>query len=341
MQVKHRQLGAARRCFSFLLLGLAWTLGQATPARAADSCLNSVGENAPTLDQSSARALAPVVKTLLTYRLDDASITPEEKAPLLAALDHAVTDYLATSGGGTGGAGNGGSGGNGGNNGGGGDEPPPRPDGVNPINPDPQALKDLEAHVPRVTFQRCAGETAILLSVSTVVTAIGAVIVHWQTYRPNEKTTFWQFMKKDIFTWEAWKKAANDPEFTHNLTWNTILMTTVGAMSCMGNKNSGRNVLTAVSLGASALDQWRTGRFSLRQTLVDTLWTRYVSFWKTGKVLQYSRSYAAAGRPNAKLLEASLQTLSEMVGAFGYPLTNKASQYVWDRGAQIFAAGGN
>src|SRR5688572_6300014 len=105
MQVVRSRSGAGGRLFSFLFLCLAGAFAPAASARAAESCPLSVGGNAPTIDQSSARALAPVVKTLLTHRLDEAGIGDAEKAPLLASLDKAVADYVATAGGGSGGAG--------------------------------------------------------------------------------------------------------------------------------------------------------------------------------------------------------------------------------------------
>lgn len=275
--------------------------------------------------------LGRVLRKVLGERVEAAKfLSADKKSELLESLDQAIRAFqgdvpdVANFGHG------------GGQGGGGGEEPPLNSFSDELPKPDPRIIAEIDAYFERPSFQTCAGETALLLGISSLVSALGAVVVNWEKFSPVGNKSFWTFLKKDLFTKAVWKKAWADPEFTHLMTWNSILMTSLGALSCMGDKNAGRNAMTAISLGASLFDQWRAGEFSLRQTVVDTLWIRYVSFFKTGKALHYSRAYAATGRAYPKLVEGALQTTSELIGAFGYPLTNLFSKRVWERGEGYF-----
>lgn len=284
---------------------------------------NAVGDPSSLTRYGVARALRKV----LTERIEShVTLNETQKTELLVSLERALAEFQGPPGGIIG---------NGGSGSGGGGTPPPFDNfsGESAV-PDPRLVREVEEFFERPTFRQCVGETALLLTVSSVVSAAGAVIVNWNRLSPTSKS-FISFLTRDLFTAKTWKAAWKDAEFAHIMTWNSILMTSMGAMSCMGNKNAGRNAMTAISLGASVFDQWRTGEWSLRQTLMDVLWIRYVSFFKTGRALHYSRVYAASGRPYPKLVETTLQTASELIGAFGYPLVNRFSKSVWDEGVRL------
>ena len=283
---------------------------------------NAVGDPASLTRYGVARALRKV----LTARIEaHATLDAAKKAELLGSLARAVAEFQGPPGKFPGS----GEGGNGGGNG-----PPFNNFSSESAVPDSRLVAEVEEYFEKPSFRQCVGETALLLTVSSVVSAAGAVIVNWNRMSPGSKS-FIQFLTRDLFKGKTWKNAWNDAEFAHIMTWNSIIRSSMGAMSCMGNKNAGRNAMTAISLGASLFDQWRSGEWSLRQTLMDVFWIRYVSFFKTGRALHYSRSYAASGRAYPKLVETTLQTASELIGAFGYPLVNKFSKSVWDGGERL------
>ncbi len=255
------------------------------------------------------------------------SLSLERKQELLVSLNKAIAEFAG--GGGQGGGYSGSSGGGGGNDG-------PGDMGRDPFQPgpipDPRIEAELVEYFQLPNYQKCVAETALLLTISSAVTAGGAVIVNWQKYAPAGEKNFWKFLRKSFCSADTWLQASGDPEFQHLMTWSTVIMTSLGALSCLGNQKAGRDAITAISFGASVFDQWRTGNYSIRQTLLDVLWIRYVSFYKTTRVLHYSRAYAASGRAHPRLVEAGLQGISELVGAFGFPLANGMSKSLWEQG---------
>lgn len=267
------------------------------------------------------RGLVLALREIYKEKVETARLPAETRGELLRALDLAVGDLVSQNSGaffppqaslnlGSGGAFGDGGGGDGGEDG-----------------SDDFFSGQMRKHLKESAFRKCLSQTSILLGVSSLVTAAGAVIVNWERYAESNRSALDFLRSGDFFLLETWKKAWSDPEFRHINSWNIFLMLSLGGVTCMSDRDAGRNLFTAISGGTSLIDQYaNTGNISLRQTFIDVFWMRYISFWKTSQVFRLSRSYQDAGLVFPRVFEGTLQFFSESIGGFGYPWANNFSK---------------
>lgn len=284
------------------------------------------------------RMLYRTIRAALEKRIEKATLPVDKKDKLRAALKRAIDDLVPP----------GDEGGGGGHGGGGGDySPTPPPDPNDPL------VREVERRLKNeIGFRQCTIETTILLTVSSLIAATGTVIVNWDKYSRRHGVSALDFVSLfswgdflsawgELFSTGPWKKASQDGDFRQMMLWNAALMTSVGITNCLSSRKAGRDLITAISLAASVGGQYvGNGKVSVRQTMVDVLWVRYITFWKTGLALRYARGYAEAGKPYAGAVEVLLQGLSEITGALGYPLTNKATKWIWAQAEERLVTGG-
>lgn len=216
--------------------------------------------------------------------------------------------------GGSGGGGGIGGGGHGGDNGALGT--PARPY-------DEQIVKILKDE----SLKRCVIRSTILFTVSSVINTATALQARWSEYAGPAHGTFFDKLSSST----TWGNAWSDPHFRHNVTWNGILMLSIGALSCMRNQDLGRKLIMAVTAAASAAGQYfSTGEVKLSQTVFDVLYVRIISVNKSNGVFYLSEKYAAANLPVPYLAEIGMQGISEGVGGWIYARVNLLNDRLWN-----------
>jgi len=174
-------------------------------------------------------------------------------------------------------------------------------------------------------LKRCVVRTGILFFVSNLINTTGAIEAKWSVYAGEDGASIEKVFEKD-----TWERALSDPDFRHNITWNAILMLSLGALSCLSDKQLGKNVMGVISGVTSLAGQYlSTGKISLRQTVLDILFVRFISVNKTAFVFRLAESYSRRGLPLPHLTEALLQGLSEGFGAYLYPRTVQWVKIIW------------
>ena len=179
--------------------------------------------------------------------------------------------------------------------------------------------------------KKCLMDSAVLFVVSNAVNTSFALQAGWEKYADTEKG-----IVENLHQSALWSNAVSDPKFRHNMAFNALLMTSLGAFRCLKNKNLGRNMLTVMAALTSAVGQYVTdGKIEIKQVIMDTLFVRYISYNKSNYAFQWAEQYRQTGRPAAWLVKASLQGLSESVGGFGYPRAVEVNNWLWGKGTRL------
>lgn len=265
-------------------------------------------------DRAMIRALGAAYRKAIV----EATMGDKVKEKLLASLDRAIAELLTKAfeepipaeGGGGGGV----------------EDPngPPPPPGGGGIPTANASLYDekITKLMEEERLKRCVVRGTILFFVSSFITAVTALQAKWKEYAGPENRP----LIEKVVDGNTWNRAWSDRHFRHNITWNSILMVALGALSCMKNKERSYNLTMAVTAATSMIGQYFTnGKIELRQTLVDVFWVRVISINKMEWVFKYSEGYNG---PAPRLVEAGLQLLSEGFGGVFYPRFNELTVYL-------------
>ncbi|MBI4403790.1 MAG: hypothetical protein HY537_06500 [Deltaproteobacteria bacterium] len=174
-------------------------------------------------------------------------------------------------------------------------------------------------------LRQCITQTSVLFIVSNIFNTAGALEAKWSEYAGEDVAYLLGTVSES-----TWQQAFSDPDFRHNVTWNAILMISLGASSCLKSTQLGKNAVGLVALATSAAGQYlSTGKISVRQLAVDTVFVRYVSVNKSYFAFFIKNVYIRPKLPVPYLFEASLYAVSESFGAWAYPRATTASKSIW------------
>ncbi len=198
--------------------------------------------------------------------------------------------------------------------------------GSGPLLPVAPYDRQIAQILKEESLKRCVIRSTILFTVSSLINTATALQARWADYAGPAHGAFF----RKLADTSTWNNAWSDPHFRHNVTWNGILMLSIGALSCMRNQDLGRKLIMAVTAAASAAGQYfATGKVKLSQTVFDVLYVRIISVNKSNGVFYLSEKYAAANLPAPYLAEIGMQGVSEGVGGWIYARVNLLNDRIW------------
>lgn len=193
--------------------------------------------------------------------------------------------------------------------------------------------KTLEEYFKSERFRMCVKQPLKLLAISETITAAGAIpTTVLIDSLIDGKGSFW-----DIFKGEKYVESISSSELQKQLVRNALLMTSIGFLGCVHSEafggdnramrwalspNNFNGLVLSPMLATSA--ELMSGTMRPTNILMSTLWTRIISVNKTALANRMAEDYRRAGKSHPDLYYGFVQFVSELSGAIGFPLLNRA-----------------